>query len=745
MAGRKRTTNYDKVHAMANEGKRPAEIARALKVSTATVSRALKTETMSVKTYGEMGVTGLNRFGGSLSEDYLKDWNSLPSLVKTVRKMMDHPIVASMTFAAEMLVRSATVHVEPASEEKADQDAAEFLETCLYDMSTSWSEHLGQAITMAWYGFAPFEIVYKRRLGPDKEPSSKHDDGRIGWRKFGYRSPDTLTSGKEWDIDDNGGIQGLNQTPPNGGQSVSIPIEKLILYRTSSFKNNPQGRSALRGAYQPWYFSKNFAEVEGIAAERMGTGMPIMYLGGGTKLEGPNSDFNKAQDIVRNTRTDEQMGIVIPYPKMTAEGRGALFELISPPSRGMIDFAEAIGRYNQQIAQVLLAQFIFFGLTERGTQALAVRTTDFFAQAVSGWLDNIADTFNRFAVDRLFRLNAGAFPGVTQYPEIEFAPIEQRDVAGIVKAVTEAIGSRAIIPDDGIERTLREMLELPEKDEATAKPIPVPTLPFGQPPGQQPDKQAKPTDPKLDVAEGGETPEDAFAASRFRGPSSRRTWERETNKYQVQIELIYNKWLSDLAKELDGADEEDYDDIVDEELAVLAAALTMAGRTAIVGGANLGLGSRPPTPAYLADLSRRIQQNEDYVTSSFVPAAKTRLLDALRDPDVQAAGIVGMIGYMAALSSRAQQYAGAMWTAIQMGAGTAMTQAQDDGEVIAVGWDLDESAQHCDECPEFAGEYESMDDLMAKTGNRLPGEVQCNGNCRCSLRGQLVDGTWVRI
>ena len=741
MAGRKRTANYEKIHELKDAGKKPAEIAKSLHVSTATVSRALKVETMAAVKggYGEMGVTGLNRFGGAISEDYVQDWNSLPRMVKTVRRMLDHPIVAAVAFAVEMLVRSATLHVEPASEEKADIDAADFLDTCIHDMSHSWSEHMAQAISMAWYGFAPFETVYKRRLGSERDPASKHDDGRIGWRKFGYRSPDTLTPGKEWQFDDNGGVQGMNQTPLTGGGPRFIPIEKMVLYRTGAMKNNPQGRSALRGAYQPWYFSKNFAEVEGIAAERMGTGMPIMYLGKGTRLEGANSDFSKAQDIVRNTRTDEQMGIVIPYPKMTSDGVGALFELISPPSRGMIDFAEAINRYNQQIAQVLLAQFIFFGLSERGTQALAVRTTDFFAQAVSGWLDNMAETFNRFAVDRLFRLNAAAFPGITQYPEIEFAAIDQGDVAGIMKALNDAVSARALTPDDGVERKVRELLDLPEMDEATLRPAPAPVI-FGKPQGQPTD------DPKLDVAEGGKTPEDeAFAASRFRGPRSRRTWEKETNKYQVQIQLIYDKWLRDLAAELQEADTEERDEIVADELAVLASALAAAGRMAIVNGANLGLGNRPPSPEYLAEIARRVQQNDDYLATSFMPAAKSRLESALRDEDVIAAGVLGLIGYMSALGSRAEQYAGAMWTAIQMGAGVAMTQAQAEGEIIAIRWDLDEQAQHCDDCPEFAGEYESMDDLMATTGNRLPGEVQCDGNCRCSLWGQLVDGTWIRI
>ena len=39
----------------------------------------------------------------------------------------------------------------------------DFLETCMEDMSLSWSDFIDQALSMLQYGFAPFEIVYKLR------------------------------------------------------------------------------------------------------------------------------------------------------------------------------------------------------------------------------------------------------------------------------------------------------------------------------------------------------------------------------------------------------------------------------------------------------------------------------------------------------------------------------------------------------------------------------------------------------
>ena len=506
-----------------------SQLASEFGVSSSTVRRIVKPEPFAVKpSFTEFGESGLKRFGGNIQEDYLREWSTLDRLVPTVKKMLDHPTVAAVMFAVEMTMRGATWTVEPPSADDPDEDmdepkedgdepkpdsdkpvpgeipeedpeellaekATKFLEGCMDDMSHTWDDFIAQAVTMVAYGFAPFEIVYKRRLGLDKEPSSNFDDGLIGWRKFGYRAPDTLAVGDEWIFDPSGGIQGLNQATLPTWQKIPIPIEKLILFRTTAAKNNPQGRSMLRGAYTSWYGAKTMAELEGIAAERMGAGIPIMYLGKGTSLVGANSDYEKAKDLVRNVRIDEQFGIVVPRQKMGPDGEGMLFELLSPPSRGIVDFNQVVERYKQEVAQTLLAQFLFFGLSERGTQALAVRSTDFFTQAVEGWLEMMAQTINMHAVKRLFRMNP-AFASLRAFPRLEPSPVGQVDVGLLMTAISQAAAAGVLTKGPDIERAVREALNLPEppaelddvwakKEEARMKLLENPIVPPAVNPG----------------------------------------------------------------------------------------------------------------------------------------------------------------------------------------------------------------------------------------------------------------------
>ena len=154
-----------------------------------------KPETQGAKkpTYKEFGVTGLQRFGGSVREDYDRTWQNLLTMVPLVKEMLDHPIVGATMFAVEMYIRTAEWSVVPSGDSAQDEAAQKFLEECMDDMSHTFAEHITQALSMLSFGFAPFEICYKKRQGDNGKHASTYDDGRIGWRKFAFRSQDTLS------------------------------------------------------------------------------------------------------------------------------------------------------------------------------------------------------------------------------------------------------------------------------------------------------------------------------------------------------------------------------------------------------------------------------------------------------------------------------------------------------------------------------------------------------------------------
>jgi len=419
----------------------------------------------------ELGRSGLKHFGGTLYEEFLPQLTGLRGQ-KIYKEMAENsPVIGAMLFAVESLLRSVDWEVEPASQSEKDLEAAEFLEECRTDMSHTWEDFVSECLSMLIFGWSMFEVVYKKRKGDHKSPTSEFDDGRIGWRKFALRSQDTLY---RWEIDDTGGIQGMWQYPVPStptmmrGQheTVLIPIEKALLFRTTSMKNNPEGRSVLRSAYRPWYYSKRIEELEAIGVDRDLAGLPLakvpIELLGANKTADQQSTFNLIRDIVQKTKRDEQEGII--WPKVLDENGNDLyeFELISSGGRRSFDTGAIIQRYMQQQAMTIMADFILLGHENVGSFALSSDKTELFAVALGAWLDGIEEVLNRHAVPRLFALNDFT---LDEYPRFLHGDIEKPDIQQLGAYIQSLASSGApLFPDIELENRLRGYADLPEAD-----------------------------------------------------------------------------------------------------------------------------------------------------------------------------------------------------------------------------------------------------------------------------------------
>lgn len=131
----------------------------------------------------------------------------------------------------------------PSPEEQKALELAVLVETCLHDMTDSWSDLISQIITMIVYGFSFHELVYKKRNGPnplDPTQGSRYADGKIGWSKIAGRAQETR---HRWEFDEFGNILGMWQLAPPKFQLKYLPMSKCLLFRTTGYKQNPEGRA----------------------------------------------------------------------------------------------------------------------------------------------------------------------------------------------------------------------------------------------------------------------------------------------------------------------------------------------------------------------------------------------------------------------------------------------------------------------------------------------------------------------
>ena len=415
----------------------------------------------------ELGTTGLKHYGGILDDEFNNDLKGKKGR-EVFREMADNdPVVGAMLFAVEMLIRQVNWDVDAAGDDQQDLDNAEFLRSCMDDTDRPWTENISERLTKLIYGWEACHPVYKLRRGALAKFPSKYSDGKIGWRKLPTRSQDTIY---QWEISEHGEVLGATfQAPPNYNM-VSIPADRLILFRTTSRRGSPEGRSCLRNSYKPYYFKSKVEVFEAIGAERDLAGLP--------KIEAPAEWFSSEADanekgylaeikrIGRNVRMDEQMCVLIPQLWDENGNKQVDFSLLASPGKKQIDTTKVVDRYNNMIAITMLSDFVLLGQQQVGSFALANSKTEIFASALGAWCKSIADTFNEVEVPRLFALNG--WDGPT--PRIVPGDIEERDLKALGEYVAKisAAGLQLFPSEDGaLERYLLRAAKLPEPPEKT--------------------------------------------------------------------------------------------------------------------------------------------------------------------------------------------------------------------------------------------------------------------------------------
>lgn len=433
-------------------------------------------------TFREIGTSGLRVFSGFVKEEVLLELQGRQGAQK-FREMGDNsPTIGAIMYATRSTMQKVDWRVIP-NEETNDQEAADWVESCMQDMSHTWSDLVSENLSALQYGYAPHEIVYKRRLGrnpPDlkngtPQSASDYDDGQIGWRRIPLRGQDTIL---QWFFDNVGTITGVRQLPWTGIMR-DIPMEKMLLFRPNTHKNNPEGRSILRTSYVPYYFIKRLQELEAIMGERMG-GVPVVKVPQ-AMIEAANrgdaksvASMNSFKNLAVNLRIDEQMGVVIPSDMYQGTngpvGNAPMYvlELVTPQGgRGTaLNFEQAITRYSTAMLTSVLADFLTLGHEARGTQSLAVTKVDLFFQAVEGYLNSFSQIYSKYALTRLFELN-GRDPATMPTIEPDLAQRVDLDVlSNFVLRLAQA--GMPMFPNDELQTFLLDAGGLPDVSDPRA-------------------------------------------------------------------------------------------------------------------------------------------------------------------------------------------------------------------------------------------------------------------------------------
>jgi hypothetical protein len=328
--------------------------------------------------------------------------------------------------------------VEAKSESVRDQNAADFVWWNLQEaMSIPFGQIIQECLLMLEFGYYMFEKVWLEGRWNNRDV--------LYWQKLAPRHPTDVI---DWYFDKNGGPDYVEMEPPVAnayGDPIKIKIEKLLVYTFDKEAGNIQGISLLRSAFKHWYYKEMLYKIDAIQKERHGIGVPVIKLP-------PNfthDDRVLAQAMGRNLRTNETAHLVLP-PN---------WEVFFAKLEGQpVDALKSAQHHDLQIQKNIMAPFLdkAVGADEMGTFQAACR---FIAEI-------IADTFNKYAIPQLIAYNFERV-GV---PRLRVANIGSKvDLRTLSFALRNFVGAKLIEPDARLEAYIRDISDLPPKDEATVR------------------------------------------------------------------------------------------------------------------------------------------------------------------------------------------------------------------------------------------------------------------------------------
>ena len=409
------------------------------------------------------GYVGVPLIGGTIDLDHNNNldsyaWRGSYDEIGIVDIMVrEDPVGQAIRLAWTLPLLSVQWSVQPASDDPRNVEIAEFVQACLFEhMRGGWSNFLEQAVQFTWRGLSAFEIVarYDKELGATVIDSlaprlpwtidqwQRYPDGRYGFSQF--EDPSDPTYGRAVSKKSSG---------------VTLPPDKLLLFRFQPDGDNPEPMGILRPSYSSWRQRRTYLKLEATGYERSAYGIPTCTVEPGANP----GDVEQVNIILRELRAGIRSFAMFP--------KGFNLEWTECPMK-----ADAIRNARvaagQDMARAALCQFLFTG-ESAGAYSLIQGQLDHYTMALQQAANSIATTMSQGPHAIIKRLVNWNFQGVTEYPYIQAGEVRVGDPKQLVEAVKTAVDAGVVTPDDQIEAKIRDVLSLPQRVDNAARPIDV--------------------------------------------------------------------------------------------------------------------------------------------------------------------------------------------------------------------------------------------------------------------------------
>lgn len=390
---------------------------------------------------------------------YLDRRMPIPSLktisgkIKVFNMMRMNSTVSGILLAFKSLCQTPKLLVNENPDDPNRERAkkrAKFLQECLNDMQTPFSDVVGEILDMLDMGFKIMIPQFKARTGYDTDPNfnSRYYDGKIGWKSFMPIDPETI---EKWNTPRGGGylaLTGITQRVPETAEQLQIPRSRMLLFRTISSNNDPTGKSLLEGAYLDWVDLVDANKIQMTGLRRSLEGIPYARIHSKMAADAKNNESARAaikavKKAVINLDARKDEGFILPADRDETGNLLAEVRIMGNSEGGgnskIQDAKIIIDSKEQSIARSMLAQFMTLQ-GKGGSYALSKNQSEVFINSLKGYMIQIEGIMNNEAIPRLFAANKEGVKKNDHYlPHISFSEFIKDDVTEFFTALQKSI------------------------------------------------------------------------------------------------------------------------------------------------------------------------------------------------------------------------------------------------------------------------------------------------------------------
>jgi hypothetical protein len=366
------------------------------------------------------------------------------------REMINNDAAVNVSLRSmKVPILGADYFVEPASEAPQDIEISDFVRYNLLEgLNAPFLNSLEDILHFFEDGYAVLESVYEQREWvPVRKGANRRRYTML--RKLAVRPANSI---KEFQYDDQGGPRGVVQQARDAKgavKDVTIPIDKLIIFTFNKRGGNLEGTSILRSSYKHWYYKDVLYRIDAIQKERHGIGVPFIELPPGYSPD--DRDF--ALQLVRNIRTNEEAGFVIP------PGYDMGFK---KPEGELVDVLASVEHHNGMIMMNTMSQFLLMGIQDSGGGGRATSGShqNMYEKSLRFVATLICQYINMFLIPPLVAYNFDT----DKFPRLNVRNLgEGKDLQMWASAMANLSAQGLITLDKETEQWVRQTIDAPLK------------------------------------------------------------------------------------------------------------------------------------------------------------------------------------------------------------------------------------------------------------------------------------------